>query len=95
MKTANIFAILEANKVQQGGTIHQIAEEAKKTADAGYVNGLLCYTFRIIGNHHFVNFDGCVDGRLIAEVPDPHIRGIKVARQVVRTQKEIIEAAIL
>ena len=97
MRIMNIFEILDAKKIQQGGTIHQIAEKAKLTTKKSFVNGLSCYKFRINGMYPccFVDFDGCVDGRLIAEIPDKHLKGVKVAVQVVAEQKRIIEDAIL
>lgn len=101
MRTMNIFDILTANGVLQGGTIHQIAKQAKKTTKTYWQSGLLCYKFIISQKHQdgrvraSVKFDGCVDGRLIATKPDKHLAGYNNIVQITPNQKEIIERAIL
>ena len=87
METTNIFDCLK----RQGGTIHQIASEAKAKAYISWKQGLLCYRFILDGRL----FDGCVDGRLVCpDVPDKHLPNVKVAKFINRDQKQIIETAI-
>ena len=95
MKALNIFEILKLNKVQQGGTIHDIIKSIAPI-ETYKQHGLLCYSFRIYGQYpcRFVDFDGCVNGRLIAEIPDEHIKGHTVACQVDSIQKKILEQGI-
>ncbi len=91
MEKTNIFDVLTAFGIQQGGTIHQICQEAKKTAKIGYQQGVLCYSFLISA----CRFEGCVDGRLVTTMPDSVLGIGDIIVCIDKTQKEIIEEAIL
>lgn len=87
MKVRTMFEVLNI-----GGTIHQIAREAKKNAREYYQQGRLCYDFSI-GS---MLFEGCVDGRLIAVVDDTVLDLPEFAAivEICQTHKTIIEKEI-